>query len=1095
MKSRLLLITTLLLLSIVSGRAQGTVIELDGLTYKIQNGEAALVWGPLCYDVETEEFIDPVPKVVIPEKVIGYNVTTINFNPYCDTLVIPKTVRIIDVKTTYNGMDNPNYGGWDVDDAFGAKYVDCKIENPGSKFNIYDLFYAEVKSDSWKNGSAHSWLKVPKGFESNYPNYGAGSHPIMIYSEEMVADGVIYRVNWSDQTAIIAGYTSDFATGAGVTYTLPQGFYTNDGSNFTVVGIDVSPDVETLILPEDPSHKMKFLRESQCAALKNLIVPEGLQHVYLWSTYSGNGPNLHLHSFIFTPKVEFGYTNEVQADEIWYYGTYNEYSHQIFGEGENYVPMIASVMYVPSTEMANFQEGLDGVEGIEICPIPSDHATIDSWTNGLIYQIYSYEEGTFAKVTGYSGTKPENLFIPDEYNGYLVHRIDDNAFKNNTTIKTVTIPFTIREIGASAFQGCTSLEKVNLYSNFELAIEESAFEGCNALQKIESPYEPPTTFASRAFYGTTSLTSVEVTTDNYIGSEAFAYSGIKQIPAQFLADEIEIGARAFKGSNIEETWLMGTNIIGESAFEDCAMLTNVILEGFGPEGGIELQIGNKAFYNCGNLAKVTLYNNPTSVGSHAFGYCSKLKFIDLNPTPEATYTTDLGVYMFDHCSELKSITFPYKVQVPTNLSTISSNLLSSLELVNLPMSWSGNAIFTGTSPTVTLVSLASNPSGLNSSSFNENTYHNATVTIPKGSLNIYKNRNGWREFWNFVEIDYTAPKIIVNGVKYLIDLDENYAYVAGFEEHVVGTTTDDEGNEIPVYDVRDDLVLQTTLTWEDTTYPVTKIADEAFKDCHILKKVTIPTSYISIGENAFTGSTLEEVVLDCPLNDQGRTNWYRDRYGWNSEGYGTVLQASHTSTSPFYHSECLTKAVLTEECGTEVPAFLFWGATALKDVTLPEGITNIADEAFAFTAIEEINLPQSLTTLGRYSLADTPLKSLTLPEGLTTFEKGNLWLNKVEYIYFPGTVTEISGALSGAHELRKVEFAPNSPITELPTYFCSEMDKLEEVILPPGLTNIPYCCFNRCNYLKTITLPETVETIDDRAFYNCYNITDLKMPK
>ena len=138
MKSRLLLISTLLLLSIVSGRAQGTVIELDGLTYKIQNGEAALVWGPLCYDVETEEFIDPVPKVVIPEKVIGYNVTTINFNPYCDTLVIPKTVRIIDVKTTYNGMDNPNYGGWDVDDAFGAKYVDCKIENPGSKFNIYD---------------------------------------------------------------------------------------------------------------------------------------------------------------------------------------------------------------------------------------------------------------------------------------------------------------------------------------------------------------------------------------------------------------------------------------------------------------------------------------------------------------------------------------------------------------------------------------------------------------------------------------------------------------------------------------------------------------------------------------------------------------------------------------------------------------------------------------------------------------------------------------------------------------------------------------------------------------------------------------------
>ena len=46
----------------------GTVI-LDGLTYKIKDGEAALVWGPLCCDLETEEFFDPVQKVVIPEKV------------------------------------------------------------------------------------------------------------------------------------------------------------------------------------------------------------------------------------------------------------------------------------------------------------------------------------------------------------------------------------------------------------------------------------------------------------------------------------------------------------------------------------------------------------------------------------------------------------------------------------------------------------------------------------------------------------------------------------------------------------------------------------------------------------------------------------------------------------------------------------------------------------------------------------------------------------------------------------------------------------------------------------------------------------------
>ena len=486
MKPKLLLMMTLLLVGLLPVRAQSSVVEIDGLTFKIENGEATLVWGPCCYNQETGDYNGPVSKVVIPEKVLGCDVTTIYFNPYCDTLVIPKTVTTIDVKETIDGKVNHNYSG---DEVSGAKYVDCKVENPGTKFDIYNLFTATAKSDSWYDGSASSWLKVPRNYEHNYP-VCSGSHPVMIYSYELVDDrGVIYRVNWSNYTAIIAGYTSDFATGEGVTYTIPQGFY----DRFQVVGVDAIPNVERLILPRDPNNdNIQFLRDFKRrganSALKELIIPEGLQYIY--SDYN----NERLHRFVFTSNLKFGQTTEIHADEIYYYGTYSDSPFWI-DDLYDYSPVRANVIYVPSTEVNNFQEAFQvntETESVEIRPLPEEHLTIDSWIDdGLSYAIYSFEdeygdECLGAKVTGYSGTLPENLLIPDWYNGYHVNRIDDNAFKDCTTIKRLTLPWDLREIGESAFQGCTSLEQVNVYTENRIYIGSSAFEGCTALHSIVS---------------------------------------------------------------------------------------------------------------------------------------------------------------------------------------------------------------------------------------------------------------------------------------------------------------------------------------------------------------------------------------------------------------------------------------------------------------------------------------------------------------------------------------------------------------------------------------------------------------------------------
>lgn len=83
--------------------------------------------------------------------------------------------------------------------------------------------------------------------------------------------------------------------------------------------------------------------------------------------------------------------------------------------------------------------------------------------------IYSYNKDTSTYyVAAYIGTD-ENVVIKDMINGRVVDTIVQNAFEGSTTIKSVTIPNSIKTIGENAFSNCTSLNEINyLGSSFDL---------------------------------------------------------------------------------------------------------------------------------------------------------------------------------------------------------------------------------------------------------------------------------------------------------------------------------------------------------------------------------------------------------------------------------------------------------------------------------------------------------------------------------------------------------------------------------------------------------------------------------------------------
>lgn len=66
-------------------------------------------------------------------------------------------------------------------------------------------------------------------------------------------------------------------------------------------------------------------------------------------------------------------------------------------------------------------------------------------------------------VTGYTGND-SSVTVPDWHEGLPVTAIGSGAFQGNTGVKAVSLPSTVVRIGASAFQGCTSLSKLTSYT-------------------------------------------------------------------------------------------------------------------------------------------------------------------------------------------------------------------------------------------------------------------------------------------------------------------------------------------------------------------------------------------------------------------------------------------------------------------------------------------------------------------------------------------------------------------------------------------------------------------------------------------------------
>lgn len=117
-------------------------------------------------------------------------------------------------------------------------------------------------------------------------------------------------------------------------------------------------------------------------------------------------------------------------------------------------------------------------------------------TNPISYTV----DGQEASVSG------ANLFFSfavkdlqlDTYGKYPVVKIEEGAFKN-TAVETVRLGESVKEVGAYAFQNCTSLTSVTLEEC--VYVGRGAFEGCENLREITLALHDDSVIEAGAFAG------------------------------------------------------------------------------------------------------------------------------------------------------------------------------------------------------------------------------------------------------------------------------------------------------------------------------------------------------------------------------------------------------------------------------------------------------------------------------------------------------------------------------------------------------------------------------------------------------------------
>lgn len=651
-----------------------------------------------------------------------------------------------------------------------------------------------------------------------------------------------------------------------------------------------------------------------------------------------------------------------------------------------------------------------------------------------------------------------------------VTSIGNRAFSKCTNLTEITIPDTVTSIGNYAFFQCSSLPEITIPDQVT-SIGTAAFYECRSLTAITIP-DGVTSIGSSAFNKCTSLTEIIIPESvETIGATAFS-GCTKLTEVIILSDTVAIDSTANTipttaticgyADSTAATYATpngnGFASIGSCGAEGDNLLWYLTPGGklviFGTGAMEDYYSHSIPWYSVkGSIKSVVIKDGVTSIGKHAFHNCSAIQTVSISDS--VTLIDDYAFYNCDD-SQLTSVNIPNGVTTIGLRAFFECDYLTEITIPSSVTSIGAGAV--SACKRLTTITLASGNTA----------YHiagNCLIETATGTI----------------VAGFNTSTIPADGSVIAIG-DDAFSGCTG----LVAITIPDSVTSIG----KSAFNKCTGLSEITISENVQTIGASAFSGCTVLSKITILSKTVVIGEGettfpagatiygyadstAYTYATTYDRTF-VAFKVEGNIDWAFDQNTGTLTISGEGDMADYTPEAPApwnIYADSIRKAVV-EGGVSSIGAYTFDGCNNLSEVIiLSENTTIYGDENTLPTSAIVYGYS---TNIGAQNYAGQYERTFIEIDTCGAEGDNLLW-------YF---TEEGALVIFGTGDMENYTDGTRAP-------WYSMAAVIENVVIEDGVDTIGDRAFSDCSNLTKITIPASVTSIGYGVVANCKNLTTI----